>query len=78
MEHTPINSLESVRARIEYIRSIADDSEVAHSEEDDLQSEFIAFVADNPHHRDLADMAALVLTTASMTFARWWAYRQER
>lgn len=66
-------SLDDIRARLEAIRDVAGDDEVAHGREDSLREEFIEHVRDNPADSKLAEKASLVLSTDEISFARWCA-----
>ena len=62
---------DEIMLRIERIRSLRDDPEAAHSEEDALREDFIRYVS--TFDIRLADKAALVLTTKDIEFPRWTA-----
>lgn len=66
-------NLKEIKARIDDIREVAGDDETAHAREDELYADFIAFVAENPMSRGLADKAKLVLSTRDLKFERWCA-----
>ena len=66
-------SIEDIKARIDDIREVAGDDEAAHSREDELYADFIAFVAKEPMSWGLADKAKLVLSTRDLKFERWCA-----
>lgn len=57
--------------RIEEISVNKRDDEKAHSMEDSLYADFIAFVAERDD--ELGVMAKMVLTTKELDFARWYA-----
>ncbi len=57
---------------VEHIRRLSADDEAAHSAEDRLRTEFIRHVA-NYGPVPLRDMAAEILKTESLKFARWCA-----
>lgn len=65
-------TIQQIQARIERIKDARWDDEAAHSAEDRLREDFIRHVqsCDDPQ---LAVMAALVLTTNEIEFARWCA-----
>lgn len=64
-------TLEEINLRVRRIQRIKADDEVAHSEEDKLWGDFIAYVAtlDIP----LAAKAKAVLATKNINFSRWCA-----
>jgi hypothetical protein len=62
---------DDVRARVEEIRSVADDDESAHGKEDRLHADVLRAIASgNPHAQALALEA---LATEDIGFARWCA-----
>jgi CHASE3 domain sensor protein len=64
-------TIEELAERIEEIRDLAGDDEVAHSSEDRLRHDVLVAIAagcDNAR-----ELAALVLTTSDIEFARWCA-----
>lgn len=70
MSRHPTTASET-RAAVEYIRSMAHDPEVAHSEEDRMRYQVlkaIAVGASNP-----VELAEIALSTEEMTFPRWCA-----
>jgi hypothetical protein len=62
---------QEIKDRIQYIKDVSGDSEHAHSKEDKLAHDFIAYVAtlDAP----IAKKARLVLETYTIDFSRWYA-----
>jgi len=56
---------------IEGIKNIADDDEMAHSDEDALRESFIEYIATRKD--SLGEKARLVLTTNKINFVRWYA-----
>ena len=66
-------TLEHIKTRIAHIKSTRDDDEHAHCEEDQLRKEFIDYVRVAPNDPQLAEKAALVLSTTNLDFARWCA-----
>lgn len=66
-------TIEEIKKRIEEIKAKAEeDYEVAHVLEDELYKHFIAYVAQDKD-ADIAEKAALVLTTGELDFTRWYA-----
>lgn len=64
--------MKEIERRIEEIRLVAGDDEVAHGKEDDLHEAFIQYVAETAAE-PLASMAKRVLSTKDIHFARWCA-----
>ena len=69
---------ETIKQRIEEIKRISHDDEVAHSMEDELREDFIRYVenCDNfgtDYPSPIPYMAKLVLSTNEIKFARWCA-----
>lgn len=65
-------TIKEISKRIDRIRCIAGDDEVAHCSEDLLRTDFIRYVS-TLSNRTLAAKAKLVLTTEKITFERWCA-----
>jgi hypothetical protein len=65
-------TLEEIQKRVAAIKEMAGDDESAHGAEDQLYSDFIAYVATLDNH-SLAQKAKLVLSTAELRFSRWCA-----
>jgi hypothetical protein len=63
--------MEEIQKMIDDIKHEATDDERAHSDEDTLRKNFIAFVGERKDK--LGEMARLVLTTDNIDFARWCA-----
>ncbi len=68
-----VHSLTDIENMIEYIKSIKDDDEAAHSCEDKLREEFIVAIAKGRLEEQLNTAANLVLSTNDIKFARWCA-----
>lgn len=64
---------EDINARIESIKQMAGDDEVAHGEEDKLYADFIKHVRLYPTDEFLTEKAKLVLMTGEIHFERWCA-----
>jgi hypothetical protein len=65
-------TVEEVERRVEEIRAAAGDDEVAHSLEDKLHRDVLAYFAE--HERwDVRDIAQEALKTRELGFARWTA-----
>lgn len=65
---------EEISKRLQLIRELKWDDEVAHSEEDELYRDFIGYVASlNGYLPDLAAKAKLVLESREIGFCRWCA-----
>ena len=62
---------EWVRERVAEIRAMADDDEVAHSEEDSLRQAVLAAIAEGAPNA--AELASEALKTSQIRFARWCA-----
>ena len=65
-------TLDEIKERIEKIRAMAGDDEVAHGAEDDLRRDFIRYVA-RIGMPSLAEKASVVLSTDEIEFERWCA-----
>lgn len=63
--------LKEIQERVQAIRDVAGDAEAAHSLEDALLQDFIAYVATLPI--PIADKAKAVLETCKIDFERWCA-----
>ncbi len=63
---------DEARAAVEHIRAVSGDSEVAHSEEDELHVQFIRHVAEHGPD-ELRAVARIILETEEMGFSRWTA-----
>lgn len=63
---------EQVKARVEAIRAMADDDEMAHSAEDGLRDDVLRYIAEHSPI-DAAQLAAIALETDDIEFARWCA-----
>lgn len=64
-------TLEELQKKIDEIKQIRDDDEVAHSREDRLRHDVLEAVAEgSPIAKELAE---LVLTTTGIHFSRWCA-----
>jgi hypothetical protein len=66
---------QEIETRIEHIREFAGDDETAHGLEDDLRRDFLKAIASGEIdiRWDMAELAALVLTTDDIDFERWCA-----
>ena len=60
-----------ITAAVDYIKAVAGDDEAAHSKEDDLYHDFVAFVA--TRNDDIGHLARIVLKTTDINFSRWYA-----
>ncbi len=70
----PVASVEDVRARVEAIRSVADNDEIAHGLEDNLRELVLeAVVNDEIPREELHRMAEAALSTGEISFSRWYA-----
>lgn len=56
-------------AAVEAIKGLVADDEAAHSCEDGLRANFIAYVAGMPG--ELGELAKIVLSTDEISFSRW-------
>jgi len=65
-------TLEQIKQRVAEIAENSWDSEAAHRWEDSLQRDFIAYVS-RCGDPELAEKAALVLSTGDLDFDRWCA-----
>lgn len=65
-------TLQQINERVQMIRTIKDDDETAHIEEDQLQEDFIRYVA-SLGDQSLAEKARAVLETKNIRFSRWHA-----
>lgn len=63
--------IDEIRARVDAIRSLTHDPEVAHSLEDDLYRDVLADIADGAAHP--AVLATEALVAARVDFPRWAA-----
>lgn len=65
-------TLREIKNRVDHIKKIVGDNEAAHSEEDSLYSDFIAYLAKtaSPKYRE---MAKTILKTQEIDFRRWCA-----
>lgn len=64
-------TVDELNKRIEYLKSIADDDEMAHAVEDEIRTQVLLAImngAENPR-----ELAALALTTDDIDFVRWYA-----
>lgn len=65
-------TVEQVRKQVEFIKSVAEDDEAAHSYEDELHQQVIQAIAagkcENPR-----ELALEALATRNIKFARWCA-----
>ena len=67
-------NIQEIQEKVQHIRDIAGDDEMAHVEEDDLRAEFIRYVASSRHaSAELREMANEVLKTEQIEFGRWCA-----
>lgn len=68
-------TIKDIQDRIDHIKSIVHDDEVAHGREDKLRADFIKYVGTLENNTDvnLAQKARLVLTTNDIEFTRWYA-----
>uniref|UniRef100_A0A6M3JJQ8 Uncharacterized protein n=1 Tax=viral metagenome TaxID=1070528 RepID=A0A6M3JJQ8_9ZZZZ len=64
-------TIEAIRARVEAIKRISDDDEMAHADEDALWKGVLEAIAAGAE--DAAALAAEALLTADIPFARWCA-----
>ena len=62
---------EEIQKRVDDIRAMSGDDESAHSAEDKLRADFIAYVATLPI--PIGAKAKLVLSTKDIAFERWCA-----
>lgn len=65
-------NLQDIQKRVQEIKDISGDDEVAHAMEDDLYVAFVKFVSENGSP-ELSEMAKEVLKTENIDFARWYA-----
>ena len=65
-------TIEQIKDRVEHIRTIADDDEMAHVAEKELLSDFVEYVA-SLDNASLAEKARAVLSTKDIRFSRWFA-----
>lgn len=63
--------LKEIQERVQAIRDVAGDAEAAHSLEDALLQDFIAYVATLPI--PIAEKAKAVMATNAIDFERWCA-----
>lgn len=63
--------LSEVESRIEGIRAVAGDDEVAHSREDELRDDVLKAIAEGASNA--AELAGAALSTRDIEFARWCA-----
>jgi hypothetical protein len=61
-----------VQDRVEQIKSVAGDDEVAHGKEDALHQEVLRAIAEGVAENP-AECARIALTTSDINFARWCA-----
>ena len=64
-------TVDDVRAEVERIRDLAGDDESAHSAEDRLHQDVLRAISDGAPNA--AELAAEVLKTEAIQFARWCA-----
>ena len=65
-------TIEDAKTRVQAIKDIAGDDEVAHGTEDHLYQQFIEDIA-NGQTEDIQEIAKIILTTEDIDFARWCA-----
>lgn len=65
--------IEEIKKRVAQIKRMKADDEAAHSAEDQLRADFIAYVASLEMLPSLSEKAKLVMTTEKINFARWCA-----
>lgn len=65
-------NIEEVKDRLTKIANANCDDAQAHILEDELYSDFVAFVASG-EYAHLSDMAKLILTSKDIDFERWYA-----
>lgn len=67
-------TLEEIKKRIQDIKYISDDDEMAHAAEDELMRDFICYVAGmTDEDNNLPDKAFEILKTQNIDFCRWCA-----
>lgn len=64
-------TLADVEARVQNVREMTGDAEVAHSEEDQLYKDVLAAIAAG--QRGAKDLAAAALKAAEIDYERWYA-----
>jgi hypothetical protein len=66
-------TMQEARERLERVRSMADDDEVAHIEEDDFRRYVLREIAGNSIDPLARVLASTALQTEEIKFARWCA-----
>ena len=66
-------TIHEIKERIQAIKDCAGDDEAAHSMEDTLREEFIAYVHITSEVEHLSEKAKLILSTSEIEFSRWCA-----
>jgi hypothetical protein len=66
-------STDAIKILIQQIRDVSGDDESAHGMEDNLRTQFLAYVATDPNDDDLGEKAKLILSTNEIEFERWCA-----
>ncbi len=62
---------QEARERLEEIRGIAGDDEVAHSKEDEFHRDVLSLIATGCHNGQ--ELARIAIQTSEIQFARWCA-----
>ena len=65
-------TLAEARERVERIRAMAGDDEMAHSEEDKFRGDVLRYLADVAP-AELGELARIAISTREIEFARWYA-----
>lgn len=66
-------NIQDIKTAIDYIKQKSGDDETAHVLEDQLRAQFIAAIANRTFEDDITTAACAILTTDSISFARWCA-----
>ncbi len=68
-------NIEQIKARLDEIRAVASNDELAHIKEDLLYAEFVDFIRVElmTTRPDLSEMARLIASSQEIYFSRWYS-----